>query len=85
MINFGSDIWECPTSYVISPELEVAVMVHIPVAQRSSYMYLYKYISTPLMAPEGSKYTYTSTCSYCAGPREYGPLQPPPAPERSRN
>ena len=53
MIILGSDVWECPTSYVISPELEVAVMVHIPVAKRSSCMYLYKFISTPLMAPEG--------------------------------
>ena len=52
MINLGSDVWECPTSYVISPELEVAVMVHVPVAKRSSYMYLYTFISTPLMAPE---------------------------------
>ena len=31
----------------------MAVLVHIPVAKRSSYMYLYKFISTPLMAPEG--------------------------------
>ena len=38
MINLGSDIWKCPTSYVISPELEVAVMVHVPVAKKSSYM-----------------------------------------------
>ena len=53
MINLGSDVWDCPASYVISPELEVAVMVHIPVAQRTSYMYMYKYISTPLMAPKG--------------------------------
>ena len=45
MINAGSDVWDCPASYVISPELEVAVMVHIPVAQRASYMYLYKYLS----------------------------------------
>ena len=51
IINLGSDIWKCPTSYVISPELEVAVMVHIPVAKRSSYMYLYRFISTPLMSP----------------------------------
>ena len=51
MINLGSDIWKCPTSYVISLELEVAVMVHIPVAKRSSYMYLYRFISTPLMFP----------------------------------
>ena len=38
MINLGSDVWKCPTSYVISSELEFAVMVHIPVAQRTSYM-----------------------------------------------
>ena len=38
---------------MISPELEVAVMVHIPVAKRSSYMYLYRFISTPLIVPEG--------------------------------
>ena len=54
MINAGSDVWDCPASYVISPELEVAVMVHLPVAQRASYMYLYKYISTPLVAPKGN-------------------------------
>ena len=39
MINLGSDIWKCPTSYIISPELEVAVMVHVPIAKRSSYLY----------------------------------------------
>ena len=54
MINLGSDVWKCPTSYVIFPELEIAVMVHLPVAQRTSYMYLYRYVSTPLMAPEGN-------------------------------
>ena len=53
MINLGSDVWDCPASYVISSELNVTVMGHIPVAQRSSYMYMYKYISTPLMAPSG--------------------------------
>ena len=53
MINLGSHVWKCATSYVVSPELEIAVMVHLPVAQRTSYMYLYRYVSTPLMAPEG--------------------------------
>ena len=38
MINLGSDVWKCPTSYVISANLEVAVMVHLPVAKRASYM-----------------------------------------------
>ena len=53
MINLGLDIWKCPTSYVISPDLEIAVMVHVPVAKRSSYMYLYRYVSTPLKSPGG--------------------------------
>ena len=54
LISAGSDVWNCPASYVISPDLEIAVMVHIPVAQRASYMYLYKYVSTPLVAPKGN-------------------------------
>ena len=54
MINLGSDVWKCPTSYVISSDLEIAVMVHLPVAQRTSYMHLYRYVPTPLMAPEGT-------------------------------
>ena len=53
MINLGSDIWDCPASYVISSELVIAAMVHIPVAQRNSYMYMYNYIPTPLSAPNG--------------------------------
>ena len=54
MINLGSDVWKCPTSYVISSDLEIAMMVHLPVAQRTSYMYLYRYVPTPLMAPKGT-------------------------------
>ena len=52
MINIGSDIWKCPPSYVISAELDVAVMVHIPIARKDSYIYFYRYVSTPMMAPE---------------------------------
>ena len=35
-----------------SAELDVAVMVHIPVARKHSYMYFYRYVLTPMMAPE---------------------------------
>ena len=52
LINAGSDVWKCPTSYVISAALEVAVMVHIPIARKDSFMYFYRYVTTPMMAPE---------------------------------
>ena len=36
MINLGSDVWKCPTSYVISSNLEVAVMVGAPASGKTS-------------------------------------------------
>ena len=51
MVTQPADLWECPASYVIRKDLQVTVMVHIPVAKRASFKYLYRYEPTPMSSP----------------------------------
>ena len=51
MVGTSADLWNCPASYVVRKDLKVTVMVHIPVARRASFKYLYRYEPTPMSAP----------------------------------
>ena len=51
LIAQPADLWECPASFVVTKELEVILMLHIPVAKRSSFKHLFRYEPTPLTAP----------------------------------
>ena len=50
MVLQPADLWDFPISFVVNKDLEVVLMLHIPVAKRASFQYLYKYEPTPLSA-----------------------------------
>lgn len=40
------DVWQCQWSYVVTRDLRIHVMVHVPTGKTSSFRKLYKYIPT---------------------------------------
>ena len=42
------NIWAAELSYVVTRNLNIMVMMHIPVAKQDSFRHLYKYVRTPL-------------------------------------
>ena len=42
------DVWQCPLSYVVTRDLRIHVMIHVPTGKTSSFRKLYKYIPTPM-------------------------------------
>ena len=42
------DVWQSPLSYVMTCDLRIHVMVHVPTGKTSSFRKLYKYIPTPM-------------------------------------
>ena len=41
MVDNSADLWNSPAFYVVRKDLKVTVMVHIPVAKRASFKYLF--------------------------------------------
>ena len=42
------NVWRAELSYVVTRNLNILIMVHIPVAKLESFRHLYKYVRTPL-------------------------------------
>ena len=42
------DVWQSLLSYVVTRDLRIHVMVHVPTGKTSSFRKLYKYIPTPM-------------------------------------
>ena len=42
------NVWRVELSYVVTRNLNILIMVHIPVAKLESFRHLYKYVRTPL-------------------------------------
>ena len=42
------DVWQCPLSNMVTRDLRIHVMVHVPTGKTSSFQKLYKYIPTPM-------------------------------------
>ena len=47
MVSPG-DVWHCPVSYVVTRDLNIHIMVHVPVGKTTSYRKVFRYIPTPL-------------------------------------
>ena len=42
------NVWRAELSYVVTRNLNILIMVHVPVAKLESFRHLYKYVRTPL-------------------------------------
>lgn len=44
----STDIWQTPISYVITRDLNIHIMLHVPIGRSSSFRKVFQYIPTPL-------------------------------------
>ena len=42
------EVWHAPCSYVVTRDLRIHVMIHVPIGESASYRKLYRYLPTPM-------------------------------------
>ena len=51
-----TDIWQTPISYVITRDLNIHIMLHVPIGRSSSFRKVFCYIPTPLTFGDDTEY-----------------------------
>ena len=51
-----TDIWQTPISYVITRDLNIHIMLHVPIGRSSSFRKVFRYIPTPLSFGDDSEH-----------------------------
>ena len=51
LVLTSSDVWHMPISYFIFGDMELSVLLHIPVGRVDSYSMVYQYVPTPIFLP----------------------------------
>ena len=57
------DVWVSRLSYVVKRNLDIIIMVHLPVGQADSYRHLYEYVKTPLSFSNESTHFFPNPVS----------------------
>ncbi len=52
------DVWKCKLSYIVTKDMDVVVMVHLPVGKITSYRNLFEYRPTPLAFQVSGKHFF---------------------------
>ena len=59
------DMWQCPLSYVVTQDLRIHVVVHVPTGKTSLFRKLYKYIPTPMAFMENGTHFLANPAMPC--------------------
>ena len=51
LVSTPSDVWHTPTSYFVTRNMKLSILLHIPVGRVDSYSTVYQYVPTPIALP----------------------------------
>ena len=54
LVSTPSDVWHTPTSYFVTGDMKLSILLHIPVGRVGSYSTVYQYVPTPISLPNSS-------------------------------
>ena len=54
LVSTPSDVWHTPTSYFVTGNMKLSILLHIPVGRVDSYSTVYQYVPTPIALPNST-------------------------------